>query len=42
MPKEMLSHSDKPSLQSFFLQKEPLTVLPSDFNEFSLQDFLFQ
>lgn len=42
MPKEMLFHSDKPSLQSFCLQKEPLTMFPSDLNEFSLQDFLFR
>lgn len=41
-PQEIFSHSDKPSLQSFFLQKQPLTMFPSDLNEFSLQDFLFR
>lgn len=38
----MLPHSDKLSLWSSLLQKEPLTMFPSDLNEFSLQDFLFR
>lgn len=42
VPWKMLPHSDKLSLWSSLLQKEPLTMFPSDLNEFSLQDFLFR